>query len=108
MSDKGREQRRMQRVHADPEKREAYLTRKRNEARLRGPLDPAYERERKKAWRERNAERNRAHRLAHHAVESALRTGKLVRPMECSDCGAVGEIEAHHWSYEPEHRLDVH
>jgi hypothetical protein len=107
MTQRERDLKRMERVYSDPEEHAAYLVRKRNEARLRGPLAPDYERDRKKAWRERNTVRNREHRLAHHAVENALKTGKLVKWEYCADCGAEGEVEGHHWSYLPEYRLDV-
>jgi len=41
---------------------------------------------------------------AKNAVSYALRSGKLIR-QPCEICGKKGE--AHHWSYLPEHRLDV-
>jgi hypothetical protein len=46
------------------------------------------------------------HRVdAANAVKYAVKTGKLVR-QPCEVCGAE-KVEAHHWSYEREHRLDV-
>lgn len=44
---------------------------------------------------------------ARPAVISAIRRGDLSRPSVCSRCGASGEVEAHHSSYEPDHWLDV-
>ena len=41
---------------------------------------------------------------AKSAVSYALRVGKLIR-QPCEVCGE--KAEAHHWSYLPEHRLDV-
>jgi len=42
--------------------------------------------------------------LARAAVSYAIKTGKLIR-QPCEVCGK--KSEAHHWSYLPEHRLDV-
>ena len=36
---------------------------------------------------------------AHRAVANALKTGALVRPGWCQDCGATGKLEAHHDDY---------
>ena len=45
--------------------------------------------------------------LAHTAVRSAIRRGALARETcEVPGCGALGQ--AHHASYAPEDRLDVH
>jgi len=56
-----------------------------------------------KARRNRSPDKERA-RLA---VRSALATGGLVRPSTCSECGASGEMDAHHDSYLPKDWLDV-
>lgn len=46
---------------------------------------------------------------AHSAVSRALASGSLVRPLACSACGAVGQVEAHHHrGYERAFWLDVH
>lgn len=47
---------------------------------------------------------NREVRLA---TNRAIRRGKLIRPATCSICLHPGHIEAHHWSYLWENRLDV-
>ena len=47
----------------------------------------------KKEWRERNPEK----RIAHHAVENAVRNGTLVK-QRCAVCGAPG-TQAHHPDY---------
>ena len=67
-------------------------------------------------------------KAAHKAVYEALKAGILVRPTVCSKCGwdvikwlddggyrgddrqyhhINHQIRSHHWSYLPEHRLDV-
>jgi hypothetical protein len=45
--------------------------------------------------------------MAHAAVKKALKEGRLTKPHNCNFCGTEGRLEAHHWSYEPEHWLDV-
>lgn len=61
-------------------------------------------------WREKNPERMAEHRQAyrdrypekeraHHAVDWALRTGRLVRPDTCEGCGAECRPEGHHEDY---------
>jgi hypothetical protein len=42
---------------------------------------------------------------AMNAVKYAIRKGRLTRGL-CKICGS-SEVEAHHWSYLKEHRLDV-
>jgi ribosomal protein S27AE len=44
---------------------------------------------------------------ARKAVFKAINSGVLVRPDVCSECGKMDEIQAHHDSYAPEHRLNV-
>lgn len=48
-------------------------------------------------WRQRHREKVRAH----SRVAYALRTGKLIRPLECEGCGPryTGKLEAHHDDY---------
>ena len=42
------------------------------------------------------------------AVFRAVRAGRLIKPTVCSECGASGRIESHHWhGYDFPHRLDV-
>tara|TARA_Y100000310_G_C20444154_1_gene697519 strand:- start:45 stop:512 length:468 start_codon:yes stop_codon:yes gene_type:complete len=45
--------------------------------------------------------------VAHHCVANAMSSGSLVRPSNCSNCGAEVAVQAHHWSYEKEYHLDV-
>lgn len=60
--------------------------------------------ERKKEW----CEKNQHKRQAHYTVGNALRDGKIEKPSCCEHCGTSAKsIEAHHWSYLPEHWLDV-
>jgi hypothetical protein len=40
-------------------------------------------------------------------VNSCLKYGKIIRPEKCSCCGKQCKPQAHHWSYEEEHWLDV-
>ena len=69
--------------------------------------DPEYKQkvtDAKAAWSERNTQK----RKAQHAVSNAKRDGKLVKLDCCEHCGTSEKaIQAHHWSYEPEHWLDV-
>lgn len=69
--------------------------------------DPEYNEkilETKRAWLERNSHK----RKAQCAVSNAKRGGKLVKASNCEHCGTSEKaIQAHHWSYEPEHWLDV-
>jgi len=69
-------------------------------------------------YRGKEAERRRARRRSAYyappnrwkawaAVRAALKRGDLERSDECSACGDIEETVAHHWSYEPEHWLDV-
>lgn len=51
---------------------------------------------------------NQHKRKAQIAVGNAKRDGKLFAPDCCEHCGtSEKKIQAHHWSYEPEHWLDV-
>lgn len=69
--------------------------------------DPDYKRsvlETKDAYIKRNPEK----RKANVAVGNAVRDGRLVKHNKCEHCRTTEKsIEAHHWSYEPEHWLDV-
>jgi len=70
---------------------------------------PGYNRPYTARWRAANREeqtrlnREWRHRTgagkAHSAVRNAIRRGDLVRPDTCSECGAVGKIEASHDDY---------
>jgi hypothetical protein len=61
---------------------------------------------------------------ARRAVHQAIKAGRLIRPEICEDCGQLPRLDrwwtedlgfhfkrapllAHHWSYLPEHYLDV-
>lgn len=57
----------------------------------------------KKQWSARNPEK----RKAQNAVNTALREGLIDRPSSCTHCLRVVSVQGHHWSYIPEHRLDV-
>jgi hypothetical protein len=64
--------------------------------------------------RAKRARYDRVHRVlypemhqAMRAVQSALRSGELVRPNNCERCGKRCKPIAHHNSYEPEKWLDV-
>jgi hypothetical protein len=45
--------------------------------------------------------------MAQEAVKKARREGKLNKPQKCTFCSSEGKLDAHHWSYEPEHWLNV-
>lgn len=54
------------------------------------------------------AERNKEKRKAQGAISNGLRDGYIVRPDYCDHCGtSEKKIQGHHWSYLPEHWLDV-
>ena len=64
-----------------------------------------------KLWHQQHPEQRRSHRLkweaqnrdkrkAEQAVSNAIRDGKLLRSSQCSQCGATGDIEAHHPDYD--------
>ncbi|MGE3779067.1 MAG: hypothetical protein AB7F89_17915 [Pirellulaceae bacterium] len=68
--------------------------------------------ERGKQWRREKAQRHREQNpqkaKARSAVSQAIESGRLRRPQACSNCGAVGMVEAHHFNgYAEEHWLDV-
>jgi hypothetical protein len=43
------------------------------------------------------------------ALQAARKAGLIAKPSRCQakGCTSSKHLEAHHWSYEPEHRLDV-
>tara|TARA_R110002153_G_scaffold218217_1_gene370665 strand:- start:331 stop:1233 length:903 start_codon:yes stop_codon:yes gene_type:complete len=63
------------------------------------------------AYRRARAKEREDHpreRAARSAVYNATKSGKLVRPEVCSECGVTPDkIYGHHWSYEVENQLDV-
>ena len=65
----------------------AYLDRNRREAKLR-QIDRDFETERKRRWRAAHPEKARTVRAANHAVEKAVKDGRMIRPDTCSRCGA--------------------
>jgi hypothetical protein len=71
------------------------------------PEDPVFRQkiqETKKEW----AARNKHKRKAQSAVSNAVRDGKLTNVVSCEHCGtSEKKIQGHHWSYLPEHWLDV-
>ena len=48
-----------------------------------------------KAYRARFPEKYKAHQ----AVGNAIRSGRLIKPEQCSECGEAGYIEGHHDDY---------
>ena len=44
---------------------------------------------------------------AKNALNQAIRSGKIERGTECSECGTKKHIVGHHWSYEEANWLDV-
>lgn len=55
----------------------------------------------------RYAERYPERAAARKALDRALKVGQLHSASTCEECGTVGPTTGHHWSYLPEHQLDV-
>src|SRR5262245_12594825 len=57
----------------------------------------------------RHVDRNPEQAATVRAVQAALKRGQLAKAEHCQALGCTSRkaIEAHHWSYAPEHRLDV-
>lgn len=54
------------------------------------------------------ADRNKEKRKAQWTCRNAIRDGKLNKVQVCEHCGtSEKKIQGHHWSYLPEHWLDV-
>jgi len=91
-------------LKADPERYATYLKRKARERKAR----VEYERSRKARWRANNPEATKRIRDAGHAVERALRIGRLHRPRCCQKCGEMCKVEAHHHrGYAEAYWLDI-
>ena len=54
-------------------------------------------------YREKNPEKYKAT----NAVNSAIKYGRLVKSLSCARCECSDGLQGHHWSYLPEHHLDV-
>lgn len=52
-------------------------------------------REQTKRWKKKNSSKV----LAHHAVENALKTGKIVKKERCEICNSKVKLDAHHPDY---------
>lgn len=96
MSEKDRKY--YQSVKSDPIKYAAFLEAKRRQRASRQSLN-RYETIRKRAWRAKNPEAKERIRRANHAVEYALKSGKLVKPKRCEKCGKERPLQGHHPSY---------
>lgn len=57
----------------------------------------------KEKWANRHPEK----RKAQWTLSNAVRDGKILKPDCCSHCSSKKRIQGHHWSYLPEHQLDV-
>lgn len=75
-----------------------------------GNPTPAPRTDRKRTYRIRHAERikklsfvwrntNPKKRRAHYRVQAAIRSGEIVRPELCQECGATCKPQAHHEDY---------
>lgn len=67
---------------------------KQNRYRAEGRAMPTTK-EIRQRWEMRNPHKRRASMM----VSAALKSGRLVRPMNCEKCGAAGRIEGHHDDY---------
>lgn len=69
--------------------------------------DPSY-REKNLAWSWEDRRKNPEKYAARDAMTVAIKNGAIVRSETCEHCGDFGvRIEGHHWSYLPEHQLDI-
>src|SRR5437870_4357481 len=105
-------QKKYYRVKADPVRYAAYLARKRREDAARREAGRGRPNEvnaaHKRRWRTQRPEYSKLMRRVNFAVHRTVKSGKLVRPTMCSNCGIVGKIEAHHYKgYAKENWLDV-
>lgn len=57
--------------------------------------DPVRYAETIRAWVAANPEKRHAHNL----LNDAVRTGKIIRPDSCEDCGSDSPLHAHHTDY---------
>lgn len=58
--------------------------------------------------RQKWLDQNQHKRKAQHTVNNAKRDGKIIKSETCEHCGtSEKKIQGHHWSYLPEHWLDV-
>lgn len=90
------------RYYAKPEsKKRAFLNYK------KGMKRPEYRQARMEASR-RYWAKNRDKRLAHQALNNAVKSGRINRPNICSMCNKVGKIQGHHHlGYSKENRFNV-
>jgi ribosomal protein S27AE len=68
----------------------------RDASRRASQRNPKTRRAKERAWRRRNPQKVKAH----SAVAYALRSGRLVRPNACPECGEETLVEAHHPDYD--------
>lgn len=95
-------------LKADPARYAKYLERRRLAERRITKARPGRETARKRNWRVSNPEDAQRIREAGHAVESAVRSGKLYKRRSCQNCAVIGKVEAHHYKgYAPENWLEV-
>ena len=87
--------------------RAARRTQPKNRERLRRQGRASYRRNREAAIARSNAYRrqNRQKARAYAAVAYALKTGVLIRPRRCENCGENGRLQGHHHDYTK--RLEV-
>ena len=85
----------------------AYRSKHREELRASHKDYDAEHREEKRAY-DKAYKKDHPERIkARDALNNAIASGKLTRPDHCEICGTPCKPHAHHWRYEPEHRLSV-
>jgi hypothetical protein len=85
-------------INRSPEAKDAFYIKKaarQKRYRARTPEQRPTRNAQLRSWETRNREKTRAHK----AVQSALRSGRLVRPEHCERCERQCKPQAHHADY---------
>ena len=91
------------RKYRKTDKGRAVEERRRNTKKRKIYLEEYYQsdkyKERVRSRNKRYYKKNQNKILAHRKLNNLIRVGKLVKPQECFECGAVARLDAHHEDY---------